>query len=172
MGEVDPKAALGGWLSRDHGDIHALLESACDGPNLRSEPFARFRERLLRHIGIEEKLLFRALRRADPDCERERLARLRVEHAALTSLLVPTPDLALANEIRGLLESHNALEEGESGVYASCLRRLPGDEVAEILERAKARAPVPTTGYFDGPGTVRTVREALAKARGSAGLSD
>ena len=167
MSEVDPREVLGAWLSGDHAEIHALLDAACEGPSLRSEPYARFRERLLRHIGIEEKLLFRALRLADPECERERLAALRVEHGALTSLLVPTPDLALADEIRGLLESHNAIEEGETGVYASCLRNLPAAELAGILARAKARPPVPTTGYFDGRGTVRTARGALAKARGS-----
>lgn len=161
----DPHQALREWLSLDHREIDELSSQACAEGGFDPEAFARFRERLLRHIGIEEKILFPAARRHDPDHDADRLARLRVEHGALTSLLVPTPDRALVEEIRALLVEHNQVEEGPGGVYDTCIDALGHDEAREVLRAAKARHPVPTTRYFDGPGTVRTAAEALAKAR-------
>ncbi|MCB9754988.1 MAG: 5-formyltetrahydrofolate cyclo-ligase [Myxococcales bacterium] len=156
-------------LSLEHAEIDGLLRRALAGDELDREAYASFRERLLRHIGVEERLLFPAVRRASPALTvvpaLERLDRLRVEHAALTSLLVPTPDLALARELLSLLQRHNALEEGERGVYEASVRALTEDEARAVLHRARARRPVPTTSYFDGPGTVRTAADALAKAR-------
>ncbi len=162
-----PHQALREWLGLDHREIDALLRRSLPEGGFEAEPFARFRERLLRHIGIEEKLLFPATRRRSPDREAVRLSRLRVEHGGLTSLLVPTPDRALACEIRALLVQHNEIEEGLDGVYQRCINVLTAEDARALLQSARARAPVPTTGYFDGPGTVRTAAEALAKAERS-----
>lgn len=163
----DPRQELRGWPSLDHREIDALLSEALSDDGFAPEPFARFRERLLRHIGIEEKILFPAARRLDPGRDADRLARLRVDHGALTSLLVPTPDRDLANEIRALLPEHNKIEEDDEGVYDTCIDALDADDALEVLRAARARRPVPTTGYFDGQGTVRTAAKALAKARRS-----
>jgi hypothetical protein len=95
----------------------------------------------------------------------DRRAALRIDHAALTTLLVPTPDRALALEIHALLERHNQIEDGNGGVYDECIAALTTEDAARVLQAAQGRAPVPTTGYFDGPGTVRTAEEALTKAR-------
>ena len=152
------------WLALDHRQIDELLGSALAGDGFDPVPFGQFRERLLRHIGIEERILFPAVRGRDPSKEAERLAALRIDHGALTTLLVPTPDRALASEIRSLLVTHNEIEEGEGGVYETCVAVLDAEEATRVLEAARARPPVPTTGYFDGPGTVRTAAEALAKA--------
>src|SRR4051812_30623228 len=53
-----------------------------------------------------------------------------------SSLLVPTPDPALCREIADLLETHNAVEEGRSGVYEECEALLGTGDSAALLARA------------------------------------
>lgn len=159
------RAALRAWLSRDHAEIDALLRAAVDAEPFDAASFAEFRERLLRHIGIEERLLFPAAKRANADQLPTGASELRIDHAALTTLLVPTPDRALALEIVGLLARHNELEECSGGVYDRCLALLHEQAAKALLHAATERRPVPTTKYFDGPGTVRTAEAALQKAR-------
>jgi hypothetical protein len=137
---------LASYLAADHARLDALLRtSVADG--FDADSFEQFRAGLLRHIGIEEKLL--------PPLP----AIARSEHAALVSLLVPTPDAALAGEIARLLATHNAREEGPDGIYAA----LPSDDA--LLARAQATPPPPLARHFDGLGTVRTAAEALERAR-------
>ncbi|HYU16878.1 MAG TPA: hemerythrin domain-containing protein, partial [Candidatus Acidoferrum sp.] len=105
------------WLVRDHRAIEALLDRAGAAGALDAQAFEELRARLLRHIAIEEKILFATVKRARGGAPIERARRLRIEHAAVTTLLVPTPDLALVGELRGLLEIHDRQEEGPGGVY-------------------------------------------------------
>lgn len=153
------------YLARDHERLHALLERATASGVLDAEAYAGFRAGLLRHIAIEEKLLWPAARRARAGELLPRAAELRVDHAALTSLMVPTPDAALCAEIRGLLGRHDAREEGPEGVYAECERRLTPDESEELAARAEAYPPVRVARHFDGPAAHRTAASALASAR-------
>lgn len=163
---VDAKADLRRWLARDHEEIGAFLDAAIADPDhFDTEAYASFRERLLRHIGIEERILFPAVKRANEAQLPERIRALRVDHAALTTLLVPSPDRALALEIASLLDPHNLVEEQPQGVYDLCLSLLDHELAHTILHNARTRQPVPTTGYFDGRGTVRSAAEALAKAQ-------
>ncbi len=149
------------YLVDDHRRLHALLDKA-DAEPFDAEAYAAFRAGLLRHIGIEEKILFPAAKRrlGEP---LERAARLRVEHAALTSLMVPSPDRALCTEIRGLLTRHDAREEGPDGVYAECEAAL-GEESDALFVRARDQKQVPVSRYYDGPEAHRTAASALASA--------
>jgi hypothetical protein len=158
-------ATLRAWLSRDHAEIDTLLRAALDAEPFDVATFEQFRERLLRHIGIEERLLFPAAKRANGGQLPAGASQLRIDHAALTSLLVPTPDRALACEIANLLTQHNELEERLGGVYDRCMVLLDEPTTEELLYAAAGRKPVPTTKHFDGPGTVRTAAAALQKAR-------
>jgi hemerythrin HHE cation binding domain-containing protein len=160
--------ALGDWLLADHREMEALLDRAAvelagGGSAARSPAFEIFRARLLRHIAIEEKVLFAAARQARGGEPISRAHRLRTEHAALTSLLVPTPDPALIGELRLLLEPHDRIEEGPGGVYQECEAAL-GDRWPEVLERARAYPAVKVAAHFDGRGTVRTAHAALERA--------
>lgn len=159
------KSALREWLARDHAEIDALLRTALASERFDLAAFGQFRERLLRHIGIEERLLFPAVKRARDGELPASVTELRIDHAALTSLLVPTPDHALAREIAGLLERHNLLEERAGGVYDECIASLDEATAEAVLHDAERRRPVPTTKYFDGLGTVRSAEQALHKAR-------
>lgn len=140
------------YLEADHQRLHALLDSGA---------LAEFRAGLLRHIAIEEKLLFPAVRRA-LGRPLDAALRLRVEHAALTSLLVPTPDPTLVAEIRALLARHDAKEEGPDGVYAACEAILGATD--ELAKRARSFKQVPVSPYYDGPEAHRTAASALASA--------
>lgn len=149
------------YLVDDHCHLHALLDVA-DSEPFDAEAYAAFRAGLLRHIGIEEKILFPATRRR-LGRPLERAGRLRVEHAALTSLMVPSPDRALCAEIRGLLARHDAQEEGPEGVYAECEAAL-GEESNALYARAHDQKQVPVSRYYDGPEAHRTAASALASA--------
>jgi hypothetical protein len=153
---------LARYLEEDHARLDALLRaSVADEQQLDIDAFEQFRAGLLRHIGIEEKLLLPLLRRQAE--LRSVVATLRVEHAALASLMVPTPDRSLAREIAGLLAEHNTREEGPSGIYEQCAA-LAGLEAEALLERAQATPPPPLAKHFDGSGAHRTAAEALRAA--------
>jgi hypothetical protein len=153
------------YLARDHERLHALLRAASAGPSFDASAFEAFRAGLLRHIGIEEKLLLPAARRARGGEPLERARALRIDHAALSSLMVPTPDAALCAEIAGILDGHDAVEEGPSGVYAECESLLSSEESAALAARAAATPDVPLAPHFDGAGTHRMAASALAAAR-------
>jgi hypothetical protein len=151
------------YLTDNHTWLHALLSAADYDGHFDGDAFEVFRANMLRHIGIEEKLLLPAVRRI----RGEPIARaraLRVEHAALTSLLVPTPDLALCREIAALLAAHDAQEEGDEGVYAECEQLLGSERSRALAEQAVHFPAVPVVAHFDGPGTYRTAPLALAAA--------
>ncbi|MEB2310572.1 MAG: hemerythrin domain-containing protein [Sorangiineae bacterium] len=149
------------YLYDEHQRLHALLEAADTEP-VDLDAYASFRAILLRHIGIEEKILFPAVKRA-LGRPLEAAPILRIEHAALTSLMVSTPDRALIAEVRGLLHRHDEREEREGGIYAECDVVL-GDESFALHEGARTQREVPVSKYYDGPEAYRTAAAALAAA--------
>ncbi len=159
---------LARYLLADHERLEALLDRAVADPaRFDHDAYRAFRAGLLRHIGIEEKILLADARRRRNGEPLPVARALRVEHGALVSLLVPTPDAALVNEVRSILAVHNPREEGPDGLYAVC-ERLAGEEVDDLLERARRAPEVPMTAYFDGPRAVRTAQAALARSSASA----
>jgi hemerythrin HHE cation binding domain-containing protein len=136
-------------MSRDHARLDALLRrSVADPARIDRAAFQEFRAGLLRHIGMEEKLLFPAAARAAGGTPLPLAERLRADHGRLAALLVPTPTHALAAQIAELLATHNALEEGEEGVYAQC-ERLAADQIDEIVARLAAAPAVRTAPHRD-----------------------
>jgi hypothetical protein len=166
----NPKPELRAWLARDHDEILALSLDARAPDGIDNEAYERFRERLLRHMGIEERLLFPMVERADAGPLVAAIDELRIDHAALASLLVPTPDHVLIQEIAGLLELHDELEDRSGGIYDQCMALLDDDTADAILFDAYECPAVQTAKYFDGPGTVRTAIAALEKARAKSGV--
>lgn len=153
---------LGDFLTQDHERLDALLARAVRDPSrIDDEAYAEFREGLLRHIGIEEKILmpFAMERRGGEPLPMA--AQIRLEHSAIALLLVPTPTHAILGEIRWLLEQHNPREEGPEGLYAMC-EELAGEDAILLLERAKQAPKVPVAKHYDGPRAHRTAASALA----------
>lgn len=159
---------LARYLLDDHERLEALLDaSVADPDRFDHDAYRSFRAGLLRHIGIEEKILLADARRRRGG-EPLPIARvIRVEHGALASLMVPTPDVALVNEIRSVLAQHNPREEGPGGMYEIC-ETLAGDDALALLEEAKRAPEVPMARYFDGPRATRTARDALDRSAASA----
>jgi hypothetical protein len=156
------------YLISDHARLHELLERARSGSALERGAFAAFRAGLLRHIGIEEKLLFPAVRNALAGVPLAGALELRVDHAAIASLLVPTPDLALATELADLLARHDGAEECPEGVYEQCEQILGEERSRALAEQARATGEVPVAAHYDGPTVHRTAAAALAAARRTA----
>ena len=138
-------------LEGDHARLDALLaRAAADPDRIDEEAFAEFRAGLLKHIGMEEKILFPAAKKARGGAAIEHAERLRKDHGELAALLVRRPTRATLERLRAILDPHNALEEGPNGVYAACTEALAGEE-PEIVQ-ALSRAPeVPVAPYYEGP---------------------
>lgn len=128
-------------LEEEHRKLDALLARVQPDGAIDPVVYERFRKTLLRHIGIEEKLLFPVARRVGVALET--LARLRADHARLTALMVPTPTPELMAQIRAILAPHNATEEGDGGIYAIC-EAVAGADALELLRKVREAPEVPT----------------------------
>ncbi len=138
--------AIAEYLEADHERLHALLDAA-RAEGIPREPYDAFRRGLLRHIGIEEKLLFPEARKAGATIPHD--ARLRKDHGRLTALLVPTPTEAILAEIAGILAAHDPLEDGPHGVYAACEHAI-GQGVGTLAAKMAQFPEPPLRPNYDG----------------------
>src|SRR5512138_3900 len=122
-------------LSADHERLDSLLEGALVDDTVDEQSYAEFRRGLLRHIGIEERILFPLIRQRRG--ESEVMRQLHRDHAALSALLVPPPDAAIIREIRAILGEHNPLEEDRGGMY-EVFEELAGADLEELMTRVHA----------------------------------
>ncbi|MCC6765907.1 MAG: NnrS family protein [Deltaproteobacteria bacterium] len=162
-----PAHALGpvaAYLVADHERLDALLARTVRHPDaLDPVAYDRFRRGLLRHIGMEEKILLPAAQRRRGGEPLPEAARLRSDHGALAALLVPRPTPAIIAAIRHVIAAHNVLEEEPRGVYAVC-EALVGD-AGEALAAALRDAPeVPVHAPVDDVRVLDATRRALARA--------
>lgn len=89
------------------------------------------------------------------------IERLHADHAALASLLVPTPTRPLLRTIRQLLEEHNPIEEGEHGLYHAC-EQIAGSDLDAVVARMRAIAPVRMSPHVDEPRVHEHIARMLA----------
>jgi hypothetical protein len=151
-------------LTADHARLDALLGRAFATPGtIDHEAYAAFREGLLRHIGMEEKILLPSAQRARGGEPLPCAPRLRLDHGALAALLVPSPTAAVGGAIRTILARHNAVEEGPEGAYAAC-ERLAGSGADALRAALEAAPEVPVHRHVDGPLVVEAMRRALVRA--------
>jgi hypothetical protein len=153
-------------FSADHRRLDALLKRSIAGPGrVDLAPFGEFRAGILRHIGMEEKVLFTAARQARGGEPLELAARLRVDHGAIAALLVPTPTPALVGQILSVLVPHNRREEEAGGVYDACDEALGPAEAERLAAELQVFPVPPLKPYNDGPEIQRHIEESLALAR-------
>jgi hypothetical protein len=112
---------------------------------------------------MEEKVLLPAAQRARGGEALPAAARLRLDHGALAALLVPSATPAIRAALRGILQRHNALEEGPDGVYAAC-ERLAGDEGPALLAALRTFPEVSVHEHVDSDLVAEATRRALARA--------
>jgi len=151
------------FLAQDHDRLDALFVKArANGERLDLGSYEAFRRGLLKHVGMEELILLPAARRlsgaAVPLAQRTRL-----DHAALTSLLIPAPTAEILSVLRAVLEPHNRMEEEGDGLYAQCERAL-GAEAPSVLAELRAARDIPPAAHVDGPRVADSIRRALAAA--------
>jgi hypothetical protein len=152
------------FLLNDHERLDTLLRRAVARPDtIDRVPYAEFRAGLLKHIGMEEKILLPAAQRARGGDALPVAAKLRLDHGALVALLVPTPTPQIIAAIRTILASHNPLEEGPGGVYEVC-EQLAGTEAEALLARLRAVPEVQVSAHVDGPVVRNATRRAVARA--------
>lgn len=152
------------FLTEDHERLDALLRAAAEAPGgADPEQYGKFRAGLLRHIAMEEKILLPAAAQARGGEPLPIAERLRLDHGALASLLVPSPSAAIVDAIRSILARHNRIEEGPDGLYATC-DRLLGARAAPVVEQLRAAPDVPVSPHNDGPKVMGAVRRALERA--------
>lgn len=163
-GENEKAGPITDFLVRDHRRLELLLQQAVAlADHVDQGAYAQFRAGLLRHIGMEEKILIPAAQRLRGGEPLGIAAKLRLDHGALGTLLIPTPKAAVIAGIRGILKEHNILEEGPGGLYETC-DELAGAETAHLLARLKAAPEVAVLLHSDTPTVMSTVRRAMERA--------
>lgn len=152
------------YLADDHARLDGLLQRATIHPDaIEPSAYAEFRAGLLKHIGMEEKILLPAAQRAYGGTPLPIAAKLRLDHGALAALLVPTPTASIIAAIRAVLEAHNPIEEGPGGLYEQC-EELAGAQADQILDALRSAPRVKVNPHNDGPTVIEATRRALAKA--------
>ncbi len=161
MGEKPGPIALS--MSQDHSKLDELLEKALKTrEGILSAPFWAFREGLLRHIGIEETILLPSL--INPSDEVKSLAQqLRLEHGALTNLLVPEPTREIVKALQIILAPHNVREESAGGFY-SFVDALPDTRVKDLLRRISEAPYPPLRPYSKRPQALEAAKRAMQRA--------
>lgn len=148
------EAAIGpieSFMTADHARLDALLRNAqLDDGSIDDRTYTEFRGGLLRHIGMEEKVLLPFARDKRGGVALHIAAQLRDDHSRIVKLLVRSPTPALLDELRRELALHNAIEEGQQGLYATC-DALAGEDGTALVDRLRAQPAVPLAKYYDGP---------------------
>jgi hemerythrin HHE cation binding domain-containing protein len=154
---------IGDLLTKDHRRLEGLLDAAFARPDAADlATYAAFRAGLLRHIGIEEKVLLPAAQAAS-GAPLVVATRLRLDHGAIAALLVPTPTREIVATLRDILARHNVVEEGPDGLYATCDAVLAPQAAALVAEMA-AYPEVRVSAHNDAPVVMPAVVRALERA--------
>ena len=152
------------FLMEDHRRLESLLQQAvAHADHVDRGAYEQFRAGLLRHIGMEEKILLPAAQRLRDGEPLLIASRLRLDHGALATLLIPTPTAAVIATIRSILEGHNILEEGPGGLYEIC-DKLVGSEAAQLLATLQAAPEVAVLPHSDTPTVMNTLHRVLERA--------
>lgn len=152
------------WLADDHRRIDRLLDGALADPeHIDAAAYAQFRAGILKHIGMEEKVLLPAAQKRRCGEPLPIAARLRLDHGALAALLVPPPSVAVVAAIRRILKLHNRLEEDTGGLYDQC-EEIAGSDADEILSRLQKFPDVKVLPHVDSNFVMAAARRALARA--------
>jgi len=160
----DRGGPIGDFLEADHRRLDALWQTAvADNRAVDHVAYDPFRVGLLRHIGMEEKILLPAVQQACGGSPLPIAAKLRLDHGAIASLLMPTPTAAIIEMLRRILADHNEIEEGPDGWYETS-ETLVGAEVEQIVARFQAAPPVNVLPYSDTATVMNTVRRAVERA--------
>jgi hypothetical protein len=152
------------FFTKDHRRIELLLEKATeDVNNIDMDYYHSFRTGLLKHIKMEEKILFPAAQKANGGTPLTLAAKLRLDHGAITSLMVVPPDPGVIKVLRHVLEKHDILEEQPGGMYDMCESLTAGD-TQNILDQLSKVTEVPVQQYNKADYALGAAKRALERA--------
>ena len=127
------------------------------------ESYSEFREGLLRHISIEEKIVFPAIHKFRSGESSSVMDRLHLDHAAIVSLMVPPPNASIILTLKSVFAVHNPLEEDEGGLYR-VFEASVRTEAETILEKMTAAPAVAVLPHNPKPEVLELAKEALRRA--------
>ncbi len=157
-------------MTAEHARLNELLTQATDSQApVGNEAYDRFREALLRHIRVEEKILLPMAQRKRNGVPLPLASRLRLDHGALAVLLMLAPNHNTFRAIRTVLDAHNPLEEIDGGVYTQC-ESLAGSEIDELRARIAISRHLPVSAWVDSPKVVAAAQRVLVRAGYDAAL--
>lgn len=152
------------FFTEDHHRLEGLLNKATEHPDkIEMAYFLQFRSGLFRHIKMEEKILFPAAKKANLAVTEELIPQYRLEHGALTALLVPPPTANLIKVIRYILEIHDLAEEEPGGLYDVC-EALTQGQTENLLAQLKAAEEVPVHPPNPAPIAIQSAKRSLLRA--------
>lgn len=152
------------YFTRDHQRIEALFEKAVEDPDHIDEAiYHRFRTGLLKHIKMEEKVLFPAAQKANGGIPLPLQPQLRLEHGALTALMVVPPTPEVLKAIRYVMTEHDRKEEESGGMYEIC-ENLARAETNELIQQLDQVAEVPVHPHNSAGYALESAKRTLQRA--------
>jgi len=152
------------FFTNDHRRLEAFLKQATEDPgNIQMDHYNAFRTGLLKHIKMEEKILFPAAQKANDGVPLPMAARLRLDHAALTSLMVLPPDARLIKVLWHILERHDLAEEEPGGMYDVC-GSLTESQTQALLDQLSKVSEVPVHPPNSSSYAYEAARRSLIRA--------
>lgn len=155
--------ALYRFFLDDHRRLEELLNRAADPDQADAAAYEAFRRGLLKHIGMEEKILLPAAQRARGGEPLPTAEKLRLDHGALATLLVPHPSPQIVAALRAVLSDHNAIEESPGGLYEAC-ERLAGEALDDLLAQVRSAPEVSPMPHKSDPHVFDVLRRVLLRA--------
>ena len=152
------------YFTQDHRRLERLFDKATEKSNeIQEEYYHQFRVGLLKHIKMEEKILFLAAQKANGNLPLPLAAKLRLDHGALTSLMVVPPSAEVIKVIKHVIELHDQLEEEAGGMYEAC-EQLTEHEKENILQQLHQTTEVPVHPYNTAAYALEAAKRALTRA--------
>ncbi len=152
------------FFTNDHRRIDELLNKATENPeNVQLDYYHQFRTGLLKHIKMEEKILFPAAQKANNDMPLPLAGKLRLDHGALTCLMVVPPSHGVIKVLRYVLDQHDLLEEEPGGMYEIC-EKLTEGETNQLLQQLESVAEVPVHPYNTAGYALDVAKRTLLRA--------
>lgn len=159
------------FMEEDHQRLDNLLQiSELDG-NINHQAYDEFRQGLLKHIRMEENILFPLAKTLRGGIPLPTVEQLRLDHAALAALLVATPTQKIIQAIRIILQTHNPLEEGPDGIYEQC-NILTADNRKTMVKELLSTPDVPVATRIQNQKLFEAMQRALRRAGYSEHLLD
>jgi hypothetical protein len=152
------------FLAGDHDRLDEIFRRATADPGaIDMNAYGQFRSGLLHHIRMEETVLLPAAMRLQGGRPVAVAERIRMDHGALTALMVPPPDGSVLATLVSILQVHNALEEQEGGMYHVC-EQLAGEEAESLLRELNNVPEVPLHAHNPKPEILEATRRAVERA--------